>query len=100
MKQKYTVKISGITLNLITEENEEYVNTLVKMVDEKITLITKSNKRINKTEATIFCAMDYLDEKFKTELDMKKYGDQIDAYKRDIEELKQENDELKKLLEG
>jgi len=100
MKQKIPVDIAGIQLSLISEEDEEYVINLAKQVDERVRKITMSNTRRTKTEATIFCAIDYLDEKLKTEIAMKKLSDQINGYKRDIEELKKENDELKKLLDG
>ena len=100
MKQKCIVEVSGIQLTLVTEEEESYVKELAKMVDERIHKIIMSNKRCNKTEATIFCAIDYLDEKNKIELDMDKLRNQINGYKRDIEDLKNENTELKKLLDS
>ena len=100
MKQKYTVDVSGIQLTIVTEEEEAYVKELARTVDEKIHKIIMSNTRRTKTEAIIFTAIDYLDERNKIELDMDKLRNQINGYKRDVEDLKRENDELKKLLDA
>ncbi len=99
MKQKYTVTVGGIELNLLSEETEEYVVGLAKLVDQRINNMVISSKRCTKTEAALVCAMDYLDDKLKTALTLENLQKQRDSYLREIEALKKENNELKKQLQ-
>ena len=63
MKQKYTVTVAGMTVNIISDEQEEYVNGLVRLLDQRIEEMVSGNKRCSKTEAILFCAIDYFDDK-------------------------------------
>jgi Cell division protein ZapA. len=98
MKEKYNVVISGTQLGIVTEETEEYITGLADQVDERVKAMIMSSKKCNKLEAALFCALDYLDEKTKTEETMTNLRKQIKSYEKDIEELKRENDELKKII--
>lgn len=68
MKQKYTVTVAGMTVNIISDEQEEYVNGLVRLLDQRIEEMVSGNKRCSKTEAILFCAIDYFDDKIKNSL--------------------------------
>ena len=45
MKQKYTVTVAGMTFNIISDEQEEYVNGLVRLLDQRIEEMVSGNKR-------------------------------------------------------
>lgn len=91
MKERYTIEISGIELNLLTEETEEYVLGLAKLVDARVSAMVMASKRCTKTEAALFCALDYLDDKLKTKLE-------LDEVKEENDSLKDENATLKAQL--
>ncbi len=65
MKEKYTVSIAGAKLTIISEESEEYVLELAKIIDRRITETVIANKRCTKIDALTLCALDYLDSKVK-----------------------------------
>lgn len=98
MKEKYTVEISGVQLAIVTDETEEYIKSLAQQISDRVKAMIMSSKKCSKVEATLFCALDYLDEKTKTEQAMDNLRKQIDGYIKDLEELKRENDELKKII--
>lgn len=99
MKEKYTLEIAGVQLKLTAEDSEAYIRALENKINERINDMVITKKRCNKTEAAIFCALDYLDEKCKAVHSMENLKKQIENYIREAESLKKENAELKKLLE-
>ena len=92
MKERYTIQICGMELNLLSEESEEYVLALAKKIDQQINGITTSRKYCSKTEAALVCALGYLDSKIKTQAE-------LDELKEQIEDLQRDNLRLSKALE-
>ncbi len=76
MKQKYNVTVSGISLSIVSEDDEEYVNNLVRLLDRRIADMTINKGKCSKAEALAVCALDYLDStlKLQAELDAAKGG--------------------------
>lgn len=91
MKQKYTVTVAGMTVNLVSDEQEEYVNGLVRLLDQRINEMVVSNKHCSKSEALLFCTIDYFDDKIKNSLRFQRMQETIDK-------LTEENEELRKKL--
>lgn len=91
MKQKYTVTVAGMTVNIISDEQEEYVNGLVRLLDQRIEEMVSGNKRCSKTEAVLFCAIDYFDDKIKNSL-------RFQHMQETIEKLEAENASLRAML--
>lgn len=98
MKEKYNITIANVQLNIVTEEPEEYIKSLAVKVDERVNMILKSSRKCSKIEAILFCTLDFLDEKNKTDYAMENLRKQINGYMKDLEEMKRENDELKKII--
>lgn len=96
MKEKYTVDIGGIEMNILSDESEEYVRGLARLIDQKVNKMVVSNKRCSTTEAAFVCCLEYLDDKLKTALAMETLQKQRDSYIREIEALRRENLALKK----
>jgi cell division protein ZapA (FtsZ GTPase activity inhibitor) len=91
MKERYTVEIGGVELSIVTEESQEYVLGLAKLIDSRMKQIVMTSKRCTKTEAVMFCALDYLDDNLKTRL-------RSDELREENEALKEENESLKAQL--
>ena len=91
MKQKYTVTVAGMTVNLVSDEQEEYVNGLVRLLDQRINEMIVSSKQCSKNEALLFCTIDYFDDKIKNSLRFQRMQETIDK-------LTEENEEMRKKL--
>ena len=85
MKNKYIINIAGAELIIMSEEEEDYVKGLTKILDRRINDMVVNSKKCTRFEAAVLCALDYLDGKVK------------DSAK--IEELSAENAALKKKLD-
>ena len=100
MKQKYTITISDIEMNVITEESPEAVEALVGIVDIKMREICSKSKRCSKTEAALLCALDYCSDKIKTQRKVKNLESKIAITENALDELEMENAELRRELEA
>ncbi|MGI6202036.1 MAG: cell division protein ZapA [Eubacteriales bacterium] len=98
MKQRYTVEVAGTILNLLSDESEEYVMGLAKIVSRKINDIVVSNKRCTKFDAAILACLDYLDDKMKTAVRVDDLQSQIMSYAQEAAKLRRENAELRRKL--
>jgi cell division protein ZapA (FtsZ GTPase activity inhibitor) len=105
MKEKYQVEIAGVPLTIVVGESEgsnpdseAYIKDIAKELDTEIREIVMANQRCGKSEAILLCAINHIDKKKKLEDVMATIENQIEGYKKDIAELKRENDELKKIL--
>ena len=71
MKQKYTIRVSDIEMNVISEESPEAVEALVSIVDRKMREIEGVSRRCSKSEAALLCALDYCSERIKAQRKIK-----------------------------
>ncbi|MBR0454441.1 MAG: cell division protein ZapA, partial [Clostridia bacterium] len=58
MRQRYTITIADIEMNVISDESPEAVEALVGLVDRKMREICAGSKRCSKSEAALLCALD------------------------------------------
>ncbi|MBO5212606.1 MAG: cell division protein ZapA [Clostridia bacterium] len=98
MKQKIYVEIAGIRLGIVSEEGGEYVESVAKAVDERITSMVKSNRNCSLLEAAIFCAMDSYSKGESDGKRVKNLEAQIALYQANVNRLKRENEELRSKL--
>jgi Cell division protein ZapA. len=85
-------------MNLLSEESEEYVVGLAKIVSRKINDMVMSSKRCTKLEAAIMASLDYLDDKMKTAVKVDDLQSQIMNYAAESTKLRRENVELRRQL--
>ena len=95
MKQKYTITISDVQMNVIAEESPETVESLVGMVDRKMREILGPGSRCSKTEAALLCALDYCSERIKTQRKLKSIEGKLDIAENTVDELEFENSKLR-----
>ena len=98
MRQRYTITISDIEMNVISEESPEAVEALVGLVDRKMREICAASKRCSKTEAALLCALDYCADKVKMQRKAKKLEALVAQQSIEIEELNAEIAALKTKL--
>lgn len=98
MKQKYTITIADIEMNVVCEESAEAVEALVGIVDRKMREITMSSKRCSKSEAALLCALDYCADKITAQRKVKALESKLALTEAAVEELEMENDKLREEL--
>lgn len=96
MKQKYTIRVAGVEMNVISEESPEAVEALVGIVDRKMREITEASRNCSKTEAALLCALDYCSERIKTQRRIKTLESKLALAESELEEIMLENEELRR----
>ena len=90
MKERYTISIADIQINILSDEPEEYVHATVAQLDEIVRDMTVKNKRCSKLDAALLCALDSLSEKNKCDKRIKNLEAQISLYEATIRRLRQD----------
>ena len=63
MKQKYTISVADMQINVLTEESQESVDYIVGIIDRRMRDIALKSKKCNRNEAAILCALDFCADK-------------------------------------
>ena len=98
MKQKYTITVADVEMNVISDESAEAVEALVGIVDRKMREISLMSKRCSKSEAALLCALDYCSDKIKAQRKVKSVEAKLALAESTIDELIEENEALKQEL--
>ena len=98
MKQKYTLSIADMEINVVTDQSPESVEHIVGILDRKMREISVGSKRCSKSEAAILCALDYCSEKIKAQRKIKALETKLAYTETALDELQAENDDLRKEL--
>ena len=103
MKQKYTITIADIELNIVSDAAPDEVENIVGMLDRRMRDITLKSPRCTKNESALLCALSYCSERLamqeafkKVEKDAFRFAGENEKLKRTIEELEEELDTLRK----
>lgn len=106
MKQRYTLTIADMEINVISEESPESVESLVGNVDRKIREILVSSRRCSRGEAALLCALEYCSDKSKAlrrvkqhEMTIYEKDSEIDRLRKEIERLHADKDRLQMELD-
>lgn len=108
MKQKYTLLIADMEINVVTDEPQESVEYIVGILDRKIREIILKSKRCSKNEAALLCALDFCAEKISikerteelenlledTRDDMAQMEEKLEMVKKNLERVEKENARL------
>ncbi len=103
MKQKYTITVSDMELNIISDASPDEVENIVGILDRRMRDINLKSPRCTKNEAAILCALSYCSERLamqeafkKVENDAFRFAGENSKLKKTIEELQEEIDRLRK----
>ena len=99
MRQKYTITLADMQMNVVSDESPEAVEALVGLVDRKMKEITGGANSIPKSEAALLCALDYCSERIKSQRKVKALETKLAYTETALEEAELENEQLKKELE-
>ena len=95
MHQKYTLTISDIEINVISDESPEAAEALVSIVDRKMREISSKSRNCSKAEAAILCSLDYCSDKIRAQRKIKALEAKIALTESTVDELIEENEALK-----
>ncbi len=103
MKQKYTITIADMELNIISDASPDEVENIVGILDRRMREVNLKSPRCTKNEAAILCALSYCSERIamqeafkKVEKDAFRFAGENEKLKRNIEQLQEEIDRLRK----
>lgn len=89
-KKRVSLSIAGNSLSLVTDEPVEFVQMIGKLLDERMTALTKNNFRISTTDAALLCAIEALGDKLKAERKIRSLEAQSDLYEVNLRNLREE----------
>ena len=93
MKQKYSITVADMELNIISDASPDEVDNIVGMLDRRMRDINLKSPRCTKNEAAILCALAYCSERMAMQEAFKKV--EKDAFR-----FSAENEKLRKTIEG
>lgn len=86
MKQKYTLSIADVELNVTVDESPEKVEYIVGVIDRKMRDILLKSKYCPKTQAALLCALDLCADKVKAKEEIDALNDEIAALNEKLKE--------------
>lgn len=97
MKQKYSIAVADMQLNIISDASRDEVENVVGILDRRMRDIHLKSPRCTKNEAAILCALSYCSERIavqeayqKAEKDAYRYAAENERLKKAMEELRAE----------
>ncbi len=103
MKQKYSITVADMPLNIISDASPDEVENIVGMLDRRMRDINLKSPRCTKNEAAILCALSYCSERIamqeafkQVEKDASRFANDNERLKKTIETMQGELDTLRK----
>jgi cell division protein ZapA (FtsZ GTPase activity inhibitor) len=96
MKQKYTLSIADMEINVITDQSPESVEYIVGILDRKMREIGLKSKRCTKNEAAVLCALDLCADKIRLKEEKEELEDSIADLTDKLEHLEEKYELLQK----
>ena len=87
MKQKYTLTIADMELNVVTEEPHESVEYIVGIIDRKMREIALKSKKCTKNEAALLCALDLCADKIALKKKLEEIEENLEERNEKFEHL-------------
>ena len=87
MKQKYTLSIADMEINVITDEPQESVEYIVGILDRKMREIALKSKKCTKNEAALLCALDLCADKIRLKQELEEVNEALDERNEKFEHI-------------
>jgi cell division protein ZapA (FtsZ GTPase activity inhibitor) len=100
MKQKFTITIADIEMNILSEGTSEDVEAIVNKVDRRIREICLRSPRISKNEAALLCALEFCSERDIAQRELSQRGDSSETLKEENARLTDTLDKLTAKVEA
>lgn len=77
MKQKYTISIADVEVNVIADGSQEQVEYIVGIIDRKMRDILLRSRQCPKIQAALLCALEMCGEKLQAKEELESLKDQL-----------------------
>ncbi len=94
-KKRYSVTVAGVSLNILTEESEDFVRKTADELSAEIRMITNHVFNASKLDAAILCALDAKGEAAKAESRLAELQAKLDVMELDAQNMRVELDALR-----
>ena len=91
MKQKYTLSIADVDLNVTVDESPETVEYIVGVIDRKMREILLKSKYCPKTHAALLCALDLCADKVRAKEEIDSLKDEIASLEAALKKEEEKN---------
>lgn len=98
MERPITISVCGNQCTVITDQSDEHIQNIIKIVEDKINSTIKENPRISTSLAAILAAMDLCEELENLKDSMDNLRAQLKMYLDDLENTSNERDEAKRQI--
>ena len=99
-KNKVSLKIAGKEYTIIGTESEEYMHKIGNYVDKKLSEIMRTSVKLNSAMASVLTALNVADDFFKAREAENYFKDELLKMKKQLDELRKENESNKGDLES
>ncbi len=99
MKQKITITLLDMPVSIVSDESEETVKSLAAKLNERVKSVLWKSRQVSKTEAALFCALEYLSDAESAKARADKAEAQLDLYSNNVVRLREENERLSKKVD-
>lgn len=99
MKQKFTITLLDMPVSIVSDESEETVRALADKLNERVKSVLWKSRQVSKTEAALFCALEYLSDVENSKARADKAEAQLELYANNLIRLREENDRLSKKVD-
>lgn len=95
---KVIVNIQGVEYTLVGKESEEYISQIGETVDDLLSNMLKTNRKLNVSTAAILTSCNLVDEKFKLEDELGEVGKKEEVFTKEKQDLMSRIEELESEL--
>lgn len=99
MKQKYTINIADMEINVITEAPHEDVEYIVGILDRRMREISLKSKKCTRNEAALLCALDLCAEKIALKNQVEELEESLEERNEKFEHLCEKHELVQKNCE-
>ena len=99
MKQKYTLTIADMEINVVTDAPHESVEKIVGIIDRRMREIALKSKKCTKNEAALLCALDLCADKLALKEKLDEVEDTLEERNEKFEHLCEKHELVQKNCE-
>lgn len=97
-KKRITLDIAGVSLNIVTDESEEFVQKIADTLGERINQMRRNSFTISVLDAALLCAIENVSDRLSAEKHIRSLEAQLSLCELNIRNLRDENNGLREEL--
>ena len=94
-KKRISLDIAGVSLNIVTDESEEFVKKIADTLNDRINRMRRNSFQISVLDAALLCAIENVSERLTAEKQIRSLQAQLNLCEMNIRNLRDENNALR-----